>query len=376
MSPVPGLQKILKREVRTMSSKISRRQFLKTSAAVAGGAALMATPIKHAHSQNVIKWRGQTCYSSTVSPFGPFKQGETGLFAVGKQWTEWLYKRTNGRLVIDWAEPGSIFPITEADKAVAQGVVQISLGLGSFYAGRMPETDIELGGVFFWEHEAECYECLHKYGLFNLLQKTYAKHGLYWVPCHVDAMVGIGTIFPAPDPASIKGKKIRTTGVWGEYVQMLGGTPVSIPWGDVYMAAKLGTIDGWLAGIASLEEVKLKEVAKGVVVSPSPNSALSSFIINKSAYEKLPKDIQEILQNESPHWSYFAAHHWRNQCLWVMHNAQKQYGVKVYNWSMEDTNRLTKMAVETIYPKLAAKSADCDEMVKVIKQQMKDYGRL
>ena len=69
-----------------MSSKIGRRQFLRTSAVVAGGAALMATPVKHAHSQTVIKWRGQTCFPSTVAPFGPFKQGETGLFAGLKQW--------------------------------------------------------------------------------------------------------------------------------------------------------------------------------------------------------------------------------------------------------------------------------------------------
>ena len=359
-----------------MSSKINRRQFLRTSAVAAGGAALMATPVKHAHSQTVIKWRGQTCFPSTVAPFGPFKQGETGLFASVKQWTEWLSKRTNGRLVIDWAEPGAIVPIVEADKAVAQGTIQISYGLNSYYAGRIPETDIETGGIFFWEDETQCYECLHKYGLFKLLQKTYAKHGLYWLPFHVDAMVGIGAMSPAPTPESVKGKKLRTVGIWGEYVKMLGGAPVSVPWGDVYMAAKLGTIDGWLGGIAMLEELKLKEVAKSVVVSPAPNNALCAIMINPAAYKKLPKDIQEILQNEAPHWSYFCATHWHNQCLWVMHNAQKQYGAKIYHWSVEDTDKLTKMAVDVIYPKLAAKTADCAEMVKIIKQQMKDYGRL
>ena len=153
--------KFKQREVRTMSSKISRRQFLRTSAVVAGGAAMMATPVKHAHSQTVIKWRGQTCFPSTVAPFGPFKQGETGLFASLKQWCEWLSKRTNGRLVIDWAEPGAIVPIVEADKAVAQGTIRISYGLNSYYAGRIPETDIETGGIFFWEDESQCYECLH-----------------------------------------------------------------------------------------------------------------------------------------------------------------------------------------------------------------------
>jgi len=34
------------------------------------------------------------------------------------------------------------------------------------------------------------------------------------------------------------------------------------------MGLKLGTIDGWVAGSGTLEELKLKEVAKGIVYNP------------------------------------------------------------------------------------------------------------
>lgn len=296
-----------------------------------------------------IKWKGQSCFPSTVAPFGPFRQGETGLFAGMRQWSKWLYDRTNGRLTIDWAEPGSIFPTTETDKAIAQGVVQIAYEYGGYYAGRIPETDIETGGVFFFEDESQAYECLHKYGLFQAMQKAYAKYKIYWLPFHNDAIVGIGTRFEAPNPEAIKGKKIRTVGLWGEYVKMLGGTPVSIPWGDVYMGVKLGTVDGWLAGVASLEELKLKEVAKGYVMNPVVSNAMSGILINPAAYNALPKDIQEILQNEAPHVAYFCSTHWHNQCMWTMNNANKEYGVKIYSWSPEDIARITKMAVDTIF---------------------------
>ena len=207
----------------------------------------------------------QACFPSTVAPFGPYKQGETGLFASIKQWTRLAIQEDKwpigDRLGRTWCNRS----IVEADKAVAQGAIQISYGLNGCYAGRIPETDIETGGIFFWEDESQCYECLHKYGLFKLLQNTYARHGLYWSkhPVKFDAMVGIGAIYQH-NPESMKGRKLRTVGIWGEYVKMLGGTPVAVPWGDVYMAAKLGTIDGWLGGIAMLEELKLKEVAKSV----------------------------------------------------------------------------------------------------------------
>lgn len=358
-----------------MLKEMNRRKFLKISAAT--GATLMATSAKPVLSQpKVIKWKGQTCFPSTVAPYGPFGQGQTGLFAGIKQWSDWLYKRTNGRLAIDWAEPGAIFPITETDRSVAQGVVQISYEYGGYYAGRIPETDIETGGVFFYEDESQYYECLYKYGLFNAMQKAYAKYNLYWLPFHNDAIVGIGTGFPAPNSEAIKGRKIRTVGVWGDYVSVLGGTPVSIPWGDVYMGAKLGTVDGWLAGIASLEELKLKEVAKGYVIHPLVGTASSGIVINKAAYSALPKDIQDILQNEAPHWSYFCSHHWHNQCMWIAKNAKEEYGVKLYYWSPEDIDRVTKLVVDKIFPKMASKSPDCAQMMEIIKKQMKDYGRL
>ncbi|MCX5822750.1 MAG: TRAP transporter substrate-binding protein DctP [Deltaproteobacteria bacterium] len=359
-----------------MSEKMSRRSFVKNSVVAATGAALMVGTSKPAHSQSVITWKGQTAFPSTVAPYGPFRQGETGIFGGAKQWTEWLFKRTNGRLKIDWAEPGAIFPLPESDKSIAQGIVQIAHSFGAYYAGRIPETDIEAGGVFFWEDETQAYECLYKYGLFKALQNVYTKHNIFWLPFHTNAIVGIGTNFPAPNAASIKGRKIRTSGIWGDYVEMLGGTPVAIPWGDVYMGAKLGTIDGWIAGIASLEELKLKEVGKGYVVDPYPNSALLNILINKDAYEKLPKDIKDILLYEAPHWSYFCANNWRNQCIWVMNNAMAKYGVKVYRWSPEEKQQLTKMAVNKIFPKIAGKSSACAQMMDIIKRQMKDYGRI
>jgi TRAP-type C4-dicarboxylate transport system substrate-binding protein len=326
--------------------------------------------------QKVIKWKGQTCFPSTVAPYGPFAQGQTGLFSGIKQWSDWLYNRTNGRLAIDWAEPGAIFPITETDKGVAQGVVQISYEYGGYYAGRIPETDIETGGVFFYEDESQYYECLYKYGLFQAMQKAYAKYNLYWLPLHNDAIVGMGTIFPAPTPQSVKGKKLRTVGIWGDYVSLLGGIPVSIPWGDVYMGAKLGTVDGWVAGIASMEELKLKEVTKGYVIHPLIGTASSGVIINKAAYSALPKDIQDILQNEAPHWSYFTSTHWHNQCMWIARNAKEEYGVKLYYWSPEDIDSVTKLVVEKIFPKIASKSPDSARMLEMVKKQMRDYGRI
>lgn len=342
---------------------------------------LMAPAITQAQTSKadkpgVIHWKGQSFAALNPVAFGPFSPQYSGSSAGMRMWTEWLKKASGGRLLIDWAEPGAIFPIAEVDLAVAKNVVQIGFTFGSYYGGRIPETDIETSGVFQWENEAQAFECMHKYGLYRAIQKVYEKHNLKWIPWHSDAIVGIGTNFPAPNPASIKGKKIRAVGMWANYIHMLGGSPVSLNWGEIYMGMKLGTIDGWMAGVATLEDLKLKEVTKGCVYYPRVSLADVNFIINMDAFKALPQDLQDLLDRDTPLISYAMGSYWFNQCTWVLRDSERKYGMKLYAWSEQDVQRLTQRAIDEIYPKIAAKSKDCAELLEIVKKQMRDYGRI
>jgi len=325
---------------------------------------------------NVIKWKGQETFPTKLPPYGPFGPGQAGVHAITRELTEWLKRSTGGRLVIDWAEPAAIFPPFEADMAIGKGVVQIAVSYGGYYTGRIPEADIETGLVFAWPTVAAEYDCLYNYGLYAELKKVYAERNINWYPMPTDAIVGIGTLFPAPNPDAIKGKKIRAVGLWGDYVAMLGGSPVPIPWGEIYMGLKLGTIDGWTAGSATLEELKLKEVAKGIVYSPRIANAPVNILINMDAFKALPKDIQELMENDIRYITYALSHKWHQQCTWVIADAKEKYGLVPYAWSDEDVKKVTEKAVETLYPKVAAKSPRCAKLVEIVKKQMKAYGRI
>ncbi len=336
---------------------------------------LIAIPTAFAQAPKAITWKGQAFCGLKPVPFGPFTQEHTGAAAQLHMWTKWLKEASGGRLIIDWAEPGSIFPLSEGDTAVGKGVIPIAYSYGSYYSGRIPESDIETSGIFQWETEAQVFECLHKYGLYRAIQKVYARHNLMWFPFHTDAIIGIGTNFAAPNPASIKGKKIRAIGMWANYINMLGGSPVSLVWGEQYMAMKLGTIDGWMAGIGTLEDLKMKEVAKGYVYHPRASCATLSLIVNMDAFKALPKDLQDLLDRDTPLITYTMSSYWKNQETWILKNAER-YGLKFYAWSKEDIDRLTQQVVDEVYPKIAAKSNSCAELVDIVKKQMRDYGRI
>ena len=249
------------------------------------------------------------CYGSPTAPYGPFGQGQTGAGAHGWWWADSVKKASNGRLIITWAEPGAIFPIGEADNAVSRGVVQIASSFGTYYAGRMPEADVETGGVFQWENNEQAYECVTKYGSMRALQQVYAKRNMMWLPFFGNAIIGMGANFSAPNPAAIKGKKMRAIGNWADYIRMLGGSPIATVWGDIYMAMKMGTIDGYVAGPGTFEELKLKEVTKSYVYPPLISAGLSNFTINMDAWKALPADLQELLERDTPAITYAGLSH-------------------------------------------------------------------
>ena len=328
-----------------------------------------------ANDKEVIQWTGQLWAPSTM-PYGPFTEKYAGLNAMYKLWSKWLEDATNGRLKIKWVEAGSVFPVTAADLEIGKGTLPIAASSGLYYRGRFPEGDIESGGVFFWRSESEAYEAFYKYGLWEALNELYAKKNLVYFPIHGDSLNGIGVTFDASSIDKIKGKKIRAVGIQGDYIALLGGSPVAIPLGETYMALKLGTADGWVAATGLLESLKYKEVTKGFVLEPKPSSTAVNVIINKDAFEALPKDIQHILMTQSRYAGLAAATTWRNQCNWSLEQAKSDYGLKVYTWSEEDQAKARKLVIDKLWPKMAKASKGSAKLMEIIYKQARDYGRI
>ena len=324
-----------------------------------------------AETKTVINWTGQYWAPSTM-PYGPFGEDYAGLNAMYKLWSQWLEDATDGLLKIKWVEAGSVFPVTAADLEVGKGTLPIAASSGLYYRGRFPEGDIESGGVFFWKSESEAYEAYYKYGMWEAINKLYAERNLVFFPIHGDSLNGIGVTFDD----SIKGKKIRGVGIQGDYIALLGGSPVAIPLGETYMALKLGTADGWVAATGLLESLKYKEVTKGFVLEPRPSSTVVNIIINKDAFNSLPQDIQDTLMKESRYAGYAASTTWRNQCNWALEQAQKNYGLKVYIWSQEDQAKARKLVIDNLWPKMAKASPGSAQLMEIIYKQARDYGRI
>jgi TRAP-type C4-dicarboxylate transport system substrate-binding protein len=95
--------------------------------------------------------------------------------------------------------------------------------------------------------------------------------------------------------ADIKGDKWRAGDKWAlRFLKNAGAVPVSVPWGDVYMALQTGTIDGCFTNYDGLHMMKFDEVAPNLLVSKELWYAMP-FIhnVNLDYWNGLPKDVQD-----------------------------------------------------------------------------------
>ena len=97
----------------------------------------------------------------------------------------------------------------------------------------------------------------------------------------------------------LKGLKMRIPGLGGEVLRRAGGTPVTLPGSEIFTSLQSGAIDAteWVGPYNDLA-FGLHKAAK-YYYSPGwhePGTTLEG-LVNRSALEKLPADLQSIVLN-------------------------------------------------------------------------------
>lgn len=309
----------------------------------------------------VIKWKMELTYPSN-----------TKIGAFQASWGKGITKLSGGRLQIDVIEPGAVVPVKELFQAVSTGVIQAAGAFGGFYTGIMPEGDVEMGLIFAWQNNFEIHDAFYHRGLADELRKIYAEHNIYYVcPCYSGGIYGWALTKPVRKPEDFKGLKIRALGLGAEFVKHYGASATVMSAGDLYMALKLGTIDGAHYGPTCLEDLKLGEVCKYYLLEPNGGCIDANILVNKDAWKALPEDLKEminyfslgiILQNMYSEW-----------IPWL--KSSKKYGVEGIRWSRKDIADVEAYAMDVLWEKIANKSPRCRKLVEMVKEQAAFLGR-
>lgn len=315
-----------------------------------------------AAAQKTIVWKMQASY-----PVG------TSVMMNGVEWAKAIEKLSNGRLKIDILPPGAMCGVKDIVNYLGKGVFDCAVTYGGFYTGLIPETDLEIGlpqGHRSWD---EVWDAMYNRGLGEVIREAYAEHNIMWFPCAADNYYHFNTNFPVTKLEDLKGKKIRALGVYGKYVEKLGASPVVVPGAEMYMAMKLGTIDGAIYGATGLKDVKLMEVVK-YYTHPTAAQIALSLLINKDSLKKLPSDLRILVEVGTRYILADTSMRYITQCKASMAEAVTKGYTQINQLPDEEVAKMRTLVLP-LWDELAAKSPRMKKGVNILKKQMKDLGR-
>ncbi len=220
------------------------------------------------------------------------------------KWASQVEAKCNGRVKINrfWAQ--TLCKAQDTYNAVRTGVVDIGLSAQSYQDQAIDQFRLSVGMGLpfgFKSNEAigRCFRDLYdKIPAFRDEYKA-VKNLFIWVP----GLFQIHTIKKEVRlPDDMKGLQIRSPGgVVTEVIKAWGGTPVSMPMSEAYMALQKGIVGGIVAPYQVIKDIKMGELIK---YTNEGNYCTNPFlfIMNKSKYQSLPQDIQKIIDETSYEW--------------------------------------------------------------------------
>ncbi|WP_440874813.1 TRAP transporter substrate-binding protein [Thalassotalea sp. PLHSN55] len=235
-------------------------------------------------------------------------------------------KRYNWRLAETW---GPNFPIFgEASKRMAKLAKEMSGGrlniridsankhksaLGIFDFVKSGQYQMGHSASYYWKGKdfntmffttlpfgmtaPEQYAWFYYGGGMELMESVYDKYGIMSFPGgNTGNQMGGWFRKEINTVDDLKGLKMRIPGFAGEVLARLGAKPTNIPSGELYTALERNTIDAleWVGPSLDLR-MGFHKIAPYYYTGWHEPATELQFMVNKKAYDSLPKDLQKIL---------------------------------------------------------------------------------
>jgi TRAP-type C4-dicarboxylate transport system substrate-binding protein len=328
-----------------------KRQFKKIAFALA----FLAAP---ALAQDLPKT--QLKVVGSISSLAPYRDFEVPF------WTKQLAEKSKGAVTAEikgFNEMGLKGP--EVLRLMSTGALEIGATVLAYLAADDPTNEaVDIAGLITsvdqsrqaTEASKAMYQKLfQKFGVKLLAAGTYPAQVLY---CNAE-LKGL---------ADIRGKKVRVAGrSQSELVEALGGTPVTMAFGEVVPALQNKTVDCGITGTLSGNLAKWNEVSTHLIALPLSWGQIA-YAVNMKSWEKMDPRVRALIEGEIKSlekgiWDA-AAYHTEQGLACNAGRDDCKIGtkgkMKVIQPSDADRALLKKVVNETMIPKWAARcSAEC-----------------
>jgi TRAP-type C4-dicarboxylate transport system substrate-binding protein len=204
---------------------------------------------------------------------------------------------SGGQIEVDFKGGPEIIAVPELLKAIQRGTFDVGYISPMYVGGEFPSFQIHNFGYNDNKRLA-----IRDEEYWQLVDKITRNHG----------MVGLGAwnsgldtqIYLRKKPptdaqgrvTSLKGIKIRTLGPYdSDVITRLGGTPVTMLYGEVYEGTRTGVIDGFITPVNGAIAFKAWEITSYVIPTPSLMNLNAMGFMNVDKFNSLPPETQKLI---------------------------------------------------------------------------------
>ena len=221
-----------------------------------------------------------------------------GLGSAPERFAKKVEAMSGGRLKVKVYGAGELVPAMGVFGSVSEGAAQMGHGAAYYWKGKVPAAQF-FTAVPFGLNAQEMNGWLHHGGGLELWEEIYAPFNLLPLAGGSTGVQMAGWFNKEINAVDdLKGLKMRIPGLGGEVLNRAGGTAVTIPGGELYTALQTGVIDAteWVGPYNDLA-FGFHQIAEYYYYPGwhEPGSILE-FIVNKTAFEKLPTDLKAIVR--------------------------------------------------------------------------------
>ncbi|MBL4832010.1 MAG: TRAP transporter substrate-binding protein DctP [Aliivibrio sp.] len=224
----------------------------------------------------------------------------TAYGEVYKQFADNIETMSGGRIAVQVMYAGEGVGQTGVLGSVKSGLMTIGAPFQPMHAGEFPPGVVEVGLPGMTDDVGELNTLFHEKGWGEILTEAYGKQNLVWLEPYIQLPVYVLTKKEIKSIEDFKGLKIRAPGAYGKFLRKLGASPTSLSWSEIYTSLATGVIDGSIgSNIIDHRDGNHVEVAKYMYRLPIAGAQALPILVNKGAWNKLPKDLQAIVRSAS-----------------------------------------------------------------------------
>ena len=318
--------------INSKKNKLSRRSFLKGSAAATGVLYLGGQAPAYSAGKRKLRYIAFINRNTVWGKPYDFLAAEVD-------------RMSGGELEIEYASGSDVIGGFDAPEAIANGVFDMSHSANSYFAGAMPSSISLASGN-------ASVEQLRNTGVLNAYAEILMKQrGVMFLGVPLS---GVGYVFQVRfrpnNISSFKGKKIRSIPLYDPILESMGAIPVTTSPAEAYTSMERGVVDGLGWPDIGLLDFKFYEQAK-YILAPTFYQLRTATLMNPRSFKKLPASLQGVLIEACRSADAIGAK-WAKEKRDAEHAEMGKHGVEIVSLSNSEAKSFLNLTEEKLWSKI------------------------